>query len=387
MADDPLVRFTLADAGGAAHLAWAEGTSCAWPLSVLEATGLGRHLGGDGKLRLPARPQGPDPAAAPALRLRAAFTDVPPLTSRLPLSYRLVPGWLRAGLAGLLGRWQRRRPDRWARFPGWPLDLSADLLADLVRGPSGGPPPGPTPVLLTHDLDSPEGTERLLAQFLPLEEAAGARSLNFVVPCAWPLDRGRLDEVRARGHEVGVHGYDHSNRTANAAPDERRRRLEAGKAALAGYDVRGYRAPSLVRTAPLLRDLAGLYRFDSSIPTSGGPFPTPNNGCASARPFAVEGLCEIPLSLPRDGSLRFLGYRPAEIAALWIDCAERIARSGGVVVLLTHCEARFSGNGPMQAAYRVFLDHVAGSGRFRWAGAAEVLRATGPDPYAGQVPA
>jgi peptidoglycan/xylan/chitin deacetylase (PgdA/CDA1 family) len=385
MGDDPLVRFTLADAGGAAHLAWAEGASCALPLSVLQAGGLAPHLDAGGKLRLPARLEGMDPATAPALRLRAAFTDTPPLTSRLPLSYRLVPGWLRAGLASLLGRWKRKRADRWACFPGWPLDLSADLLADLVRGPSAAAPPGPAPVLLTHDLDSPEGLERLLKQFLPLEEAAGARSVDFVVPCAWPLDRGRLNEVKARGHEIGTHGYDHSNRTAYAPPAERRRRLEAGKAALDGYDVRGYRAPSLVRTAALLRDLAGLYRVDSSIPTAGGLFPTPNNGCASARPFPIEGIWEIPLSLPRDGSLRFLGYSPAEIAALWIDCAERVGRSGGVVVLLTHCEARFSGNGPMLAAYRTFLEHVVGSGRFRWSSPAEVLRAAGRDPVADQV--
>jgi hypothetical protein len=34
-------------------------------------------------------------------------------------------------------------------------------------------------------------------------------------------------------------------------------------------------------------------------------------------------------------------------------------------VLLTHCERRFSGDGPMFAAYRRFLEYVAGRpGRF-----------------------
>jgi hypothetical protein len=152
-----------------------------------------------------------------------------------------------------------------------------------------------------------------------------------------------------------------------------RARVEGARELKERVGAAGYRAPSLCRTRALLRELARLYDYDASIPTSGGPFPVPNNGCASARPFRVEGIWEMPLSLPRDGSLRFLGHTPEEIAALWIDCAEKIARSGGVVVLLAHCEARFSGGPEMRAAYARFLEHVAGSGRFRFARAREVV--------------
>ncbi|MBY0429880.1 MAG: methyltransferase domain-containing protein, partial [Rhodospirillales bacterium] len=122
-------------------------------------------------------------------------------------------------------------------------------------------------------------------------------------------------------------------------------------------------APSLLRTRPLLGELSRLYRYDSSIPTSGGLFPMPNNGCASARPFRLQGLWEIPLSMPRDGSLRFLGHSAREILAIWQRCAGLIAASGGVVMLLTHCEQRFSGNPAMLNAYRGFLEWVAVEGR------------------------
>ena len=111
--------------------------------------------------------------------------------------------------------------------------------------------------------------------------------------------------------------------------------------------------------------------YDSSVPTSGGLFPVPNNGCASARPFTLEGIVELPLSMPRDGALRFLGYSPDEIARLWIDCAEQIAASGGLVVVLTHCERRFSGTAPMQRAYRQLIEHVGSSARFRFARAVD----------------
>ncbi len=198
------------------------------------------------------------------------------------------------------------------------------------------------------------------------------------MPCDWPIDHGLLGEVRARGHEVGVHGYDHSNLTPFCDAQRRRERLAAAADLIARYDVIGYRAPSLVRTRALLEDLRAHYRYDSSVPTSGGRFPVPNNGCASARPFRIGGLLELPLTLPRDGSLRFLGHGPDAILALWKECADRIRRSRGVVSLLTHCEARFSGNPAMLDAYRRFLEHLAEDDRFRFV-TADVLVAGAGD--------
>ncbi len=319
------------------------------------------------------RSAGVEAEAVHDLRLRGAYTDAAPLSSRLPLSYQYVPAWARSLLAGVLGRWQRSREGDWARFPVWPLDLSADFLADAAGLPRSPFERGPTPVILSHDLDSPEGLRNLVADFLPVEESAGARSVNFVVPCAWPLDHGLLAELRARGHEIGVHGYDHSNRTPFAAQEEIARRVRAAREFIERYQVAGYRAPSLLRTRALLQALRGTYRYDSSIPTSGGLFPVPNNGCASARPFRIEGVSELPVSLPRDGSLLFLGYRPQAIARVWIECAQAISRSGGVVVLLTHCESRFSGSGTMRAAYREFVDFVRSSDRFAFSTPLEVL--------------
>ncbi|PYR06892.1 MAG: hypothetical protein DMG00_17695, partial [Acidobacteria bacterium] len=126
-------------------------------------------------------------------------------------------------------------------------------------------------------------------------------------------------------------------------------------------------------TRALVRDVGERFAYDSSIPTSGGLFPVPNNGCASARPFVVEGALELPLSMPRDGSLRFLGYSAAEILQLWIDCAAAIARSGGVIVLLTHCERRFSGTSAMLDAYSRLLEHFGSAGGYRFSQPADVL--------------
>ena len=75
-------------------------------------------------------------------------------------------------------------------------------------------------------------------------------------------------------------------------------------------------------------------------------------------------MWELPLSMPRDGSLRFLGHSPAEIGDLWRRLALRISASGGIVNLLTHCEEGFSGNEPMLGVYRGFIEWISGDPRF-----------------------
>src|SRR5262249_7607824 len=155
------------------------------------------------------------------LQLRAAYTDRLPLSSRLPFPYHLIPAWARQLVARGIGRVKRSQVARWAAFPGWPIDLSADFVADLVGTARLPLVESCTPVLLTHDLDSPEGIRNLVTRFIDIEEQVGARSCSYVVPCGWPLDYALLDEVQRRGHEIGVHGYDHSNKTPFADPAER----------------------------------------------------------------------------------------------------------------------------------------------------------------------
>jgi hypothetical protein len=312
--------------------------------------------------------------AFPELRLKAAFTNNPPLSSRLPINYQYVPSLIRDVIAKCVGRIKRQQITQWARFPTWPIDLSADFVADLSSHESSPFINRPTPVLLTHDLDSPEGLKNVVRYFLDIEEAVFARSSNYIVPCSWSIDYNLLDEISSRGHEIGIHGFDHSNKTPFLTSIERQKRLLSAKHLINHYNIQGYRAPSLLRTAGLLQDLAKIYRYDSSIPTSGGLFPIPNNGCASARPFKVHGIWEIPLSMPRDGSLLFLGYSYSKILETWINCAELIAKSGGVINLLTHCEYRFSGKPKMLSIYKHFLHYLANSGKYKFMLAKDILK-------------
>lgn len=352
------------------QLAWATGLEVSVPRKIAELL-----PGSDaGRVTISRSCLTDSAGAVDAVRLRAAFTPRPPTSSRLPFSYQAIPLPVRTAIGHVLGRVQRNRTRLWAAYPRWPLDLSTDFVADLCGAPSSPFAGGPTPVLLSHDIDTSEGLGNLVAHFLSIEESVGARSSNYVVPCAWEIEHRLLEETSRRGHEIGIHGYDHRNRTPFVGAEERRQRIEAARPLVERYGITGYRAPSLLRTEALLAGLGELYRYDSSIPTSGGLFPVPNNGCATARPFRIGKLIEIPLTLPRDGSLAFLGHRPDEILAMWRQCAERIAASGGIVSLLTHCESRFSGNGPMLSAYRRFLEYLAADDRYVFTMPAQILQ-------------
>ena len=182
-----------------------------------------------------------------------------------------------------------------------------------------------------------------------------------------------MAEVANRGHEIGIHGYNHGNRTPFSSETVRSQRLEATRPLIERYASIGYRAPSLLRTEAFMAQLGQVFRYDSSIPTTGGLFPVPNTGCASARPFRVSGIWEIPISMPRDASMRFLMYSPERILRIWIEVADRVARSGGVVMLLTHCEDEYSGHPKMQEIYRRFLDYVSTSDHLTWSSPTEVL--------------
>lgn len=297
------------------------------------------------------------------LRTSRMYIDSPPMSSRLPFSYQIIPGAVRRIVAKGIGRFRRSQVGQWGRFPAFPLDLTTDALSDLLLGDELLH--DPTPVMLTHDIDTEEG-ERNLPLFLEIEEAVGARSTNFVVPFKWGLDHGLLARTREAGHEIGVHGFDHGNQTPYLRREMMAQRFEQTMSFIERFKCRGYRAPTLLRTRELLAELSTWFDYDSSVPTSGGLFPAPNNGCATARPLKVEGIWEIPLSMPRDAGLMFLGYDPEDIERCILDSARLIRASGGVVVLLTHCEEAYSGNRVMRDLYRRVLTRLADDDGYRF---------------------
>ncbi len=281
-----------------------------------------------------------------------------PASSKLPFSYQRVPHRIRWLVASMLVRINKLRIKRRLVFPQWPLDLSVDALNDILTVNSGDLDRHPQAyVLLTHDIDTPESL-KYLPGFLEVEESFGVHSTNFVVPCGWDIDHGILERAFGQGHEIGIHGFNHDNRTPFLPRDEMAARIESAAALMTKYAAKGYRAPSLLRSKLLIDVLANYFTYDSSIPNTDGFYSGTGTGCATARPFHLGSLIEIPLTLPSDANLLFQGFRPGEILSLWMDSAKKLIRSGGIVHLLTHCEKRYSGNKTMLGIYREFVSFL-----------------------------
>lgn len=312
-----------------------------------------------------------------SLREYGLYTSTPPASSLMPFSYQRVPQGIRWITASLLTRFNYWRMKGQSFFPRWPLDLSADALEDFTScfdsKPLSRQNHSKTTVVLTHDIDNPESLKNM-PRFLAIEESFGFRSTNFIVPMGWPLDCEIIERAVSNDHEIGLHGYNHDNCTPFLPYDAIERRFEECLPFIERYRVKGYRAPSLLRTQNLFRCLKRYGLYDASVPTVGGQYSLKPNGCASARPFYHQEVWELPLSLPTDASLLFLGFKPDHILRLWIDTTQAIGKSGGTVVLLTHCEAVYSGNPQMLKVYAEFLTFLKSSGLFDVRTAQEVKK-------------
>ena len=102
MTTDALVPVRVNQVSAGSHLRWAEGMSFSLPKSVLDSSGLGKHVDQAGNLNLPSEIAPIALDHVRALRLRAAFTERPPASSRMPISYQNVPHWARTAIASVI---------------------------------------------------------------------------------------------------------------------------------------------------------------------------------------------------------------------------------------------------------------------------------------------
>ena len=199
-----------------------------------------------------------------------------------------------------------------AEFPRWPQDGTLDeLLAALlaqqmeVAGADSVPFVGFWPHgkrwawCLTHDVDTAVGYDNLepLAQ---AEESRNLRSAWFFVPERYRVERGRLDDMRQRGHEVGVHGLQHSGKLFSSRQEFEKRRDRINDY-IREWGVVGFRSASTYRNPFWLPELDADY--DTSFMDNATLEPQ-RGGICSVFPFMLsERMVELPITLPMDHTL------------------------------------------------------------------------------------
>jgi len=195
--------------------------------------------------------------------------------------------------------------------------------------------------ILTHDVDTREGLRRA-KKLKKIEHKYDVPSAWYVPSKRYKLDADAIKDLANHG-EVGAHGTKHDGKlnrlTRNALVErlyEARQILED----ITGKKVEGFRAPLLqhnVKTIQALRD--ARYSYDTSIPTWEPRHPNTMNshGIGTIYPLTLEGITEIPITLPQDQQLlHVLGLSPHEATREWMNMIDTIKEIGGLCTILVH---------------------------------------------------
>ncbi len=251
-------------------------------------------------------------------------------------------------------RWRREK------FSGsWPI---CEKAGTPPPGWAGWPEGKRFAVVLTHDVETAKGQDRVL-RLAGLEKELGFRSSFNFVPERYavsPIVRGVLEEM---GFEVGVHGLYHDGKYFSS-PEVFRERAVIINRYIREWNVCGFRAPSMLHNLEAFLQLDILY--DSSTFDT-DPFEPQSDGVETIFPFPVHGprgtgYWEFPYTLPQDFTL-FILLKEMD-NEVWKRKLDWIAEKGGMALMNTHPDyMSFGENMPgveeyPSRIYFEFLEHI-----------------------------
>jgi peptidoglycan/xylan/chitin deacetylase (PgdA/CDA1 family) len=270
---------------------------------------------------------------------------------------RLLPASVRHWLNWTVVRARRHSP-----FPSWPCESALlefwatwlNCALESIETNDGWhigfwPSNARCCIVLTHDVESPQGMARM-ERVADIEEQHGFLS-SWNLPLAqYAIDWATVERVRARGFEIGAHGLAHDGKLFRSEADfaELTPQLER----LANeHSLRGFRSPSTLRRAEWIARMA--FEYDSSFADTEPYEPQPGGTC-SLFPFQLGGLIELPYTLPQDHTLLHLLHR--DPFQLWWLKAQWIAGAGGMILALSHPD--YMGAGELLRRYGEFLKRL-----------------------------
>jgi len=183
--------------------------------------------------------------------------------------------------------------------------------------------------VLTHDIETAEG-QSFASSVADIDAAFGFRSCFNFVPERYHVDRGLMDELSARGFEIGVHGLRHDGRDF-ATHRQFVRRATRMNQFIHNFQTVGFRAP-LTHRNPQWMQMLDIEYDGSFFDTD--PYEPIAGGTMSIWPFQLGGFVELPYTLAQD-------YTVAEVVGettprLWLEKVEFIQANHGMALLNTH---------------------------------------------------
>jgi hypothetical protein len=262
----------------------------------------------------------------------------------------------------------------------WPiLETAGRAPADWAGWPEGRS----FAVVLTHDVEGPDGLEKV-RRLAELEMSLGFRScFNFIPEGPYTVPSALRGWLVSQGFEVGVHDFNHDGKLFSSRATFRQRARQINHY-LREWKAVGFRAGFMHHNLDWHHELDILYdssTFDTDPfePQPDGvgtifPFWVPAPGVAKSAPadsaLPKAGYIELPYTLPQDSTL-FLLLRMAG-NDVWGKKLDWIARCGGMVLLDVHPDyIAFENHEAADSRYpldhyRRFLEKIRGeyAGRF-----------------------
>lgn len=286
----------------------------------------------------------------------------PPVTANLPFPYHFIPGVIRSALAKILFR-KHIRSSGYAPHGRTPyLDDSVDQMVSRAfpnqaatwRWPGGKR----CALVFSHDVDSP-GMERGIGRLARLSEARGfSASFSFVGEHI-----ARYGETIRRliepGHDIALHDHCHDNRIAFLPRDEVLTRLEKSRQAVTDYHIKGFRSPSWY-TSQNLWDALEAFGFDYDMSVLDSyPFFERGRcyGVGTFFPYQYKNLVILPNTIPFELPW-YGGVDKGDTLAFWKPKLDRIALSGGLIMINAHPDTWLCGNQKAVETVEETLDYV-----------------------------
>jgi peptidoglycan/xylan/chitin deacetylase (PgdA/CDA1 family) len=217
--------------------------------------------------------------------------------------------------------------------------------------------------ILTHDVETREGLLRA-KKLKKIEYKYDVPSAWYVPSKRYKLDADAIKELANRG-EVGAHDTKHDgklNRLSRNALVERLREAKQILENITGEKVEGFRAPLLQHNVRIIQGLRDAgYAYDTSIPTWEPRHPNTmkSHGIGTMYPLTLEGITEIPVTLPQDHQLlHVLGLSPKKAIRKWINVINTIKEIGGLSSILMHPDYKLADSENL-CIYEELLETIA----------------------------
>lgn len=226
----------------------------------------------------------------------------------------------------------------------WPVNPVASATPE---GWPGWPEGKKFAIVLTHDVEGPDGLEKT-PRLAKLELSLGFRSsFNFIPEGGYSTPSSVRDWLIDQGFEVGVHDLHHDGRLYDSASDFGRKAQRINRH-LKEWKAVGFRSGFMLNRLEWLHELdieydASTFDTDPFEPQPAGtntifPFwissPDGKNGHGSARQNQKNGYVELPYTLPQDSTLFLVLKEKSD--EIWRRKLDWVASHGGMVLVNVH---------------------------------------------------